>query len=157
MRVGVLFVCLGNICRSPTADAVLAHKVRALGLQSRLRVDSAGTGDWHIGEPPDPRSQRHAARRGYDLSKLRARQVLVEDLRRFDFVLAMDRDNLADLERIRPGAGSAEPRLLLSYGNSGLLDVPDPYHGDAQAFEKVLDLIEEAVDALLAHICATRL
>ncbi len=156
MTVGVLFVCLGNICRSPTADAVFTHKVRALGLDSRLYIDSAGTGDWHLGEAPDRRSQRHAARRGYDLSMLRARQVHAEDFRRFDFVLAMDRSNLADLERLRPGPDVTEPQLLLRYGSSGLLDVPDPFHGGEREFEAVLDLIEEATDALLAHIRATR-
>ena len=154
MTVGVLFVCLGNICRSPTADAVFTHKARALGLDSRLHIDSAGTGDWHLGEPPDRRSQRHAAQRGYDLSMLRARQVLPGDFRRFDFVLAMDRSNLADLERLRPGAGVTRPQLLLPFGSSGLLDVPDPYHGDEREFEAVLDLIEEATDA---HIRTTRL
>ncbi|MCB1630757.1 MAG: low molecular weight phosphotyrosine protein phosphatase [Pseudomonadales bacterium] len=157
MTVGVLFVCLGNICRSPTADAVFTHKARALGLDSRLHIDSAGTGDWHLGEPPDRRSQRHAAQRGYDLSMLRARQVLPGDFRRFDFVLAMDRSNLADLERLRPGTGVTRPQLLLPFGSSGLLDVPDPYHGDEREFEAVLDLIEEATDALLAHIRTTRL
>lgn len=157
MMVGVLFVCLGNICRSPTADAVFACKMRALGLQQRVRVDSAGTGDWHVGRPPDARAQRHAARRGYDLSALRARQVVAEDFRQFEFVLAMDRSNLADLQRIRPEDGAVEPQLLLPYGNSGLLDVPDPYYGGDEAFEKVLDLIEEATDALLEHIRRTRL
>ena len=157
MTVGVLFVCLGNICRSPTADAVFTHKARALGLDSRLHIDSAGTGDWHLGEPPDRRSQRHAAQRGYDLSMLRARQVLPGDFRRFDFVLAMDRSNLAVLERLRPGTGVTRPQLLLPFGSSGLLDVPDPYHGDEREFEAVLDLIEEATDALLAHIRTTRL
>ncbi len=107
-RVSVLFVCLGNICRSPTADAVLGRKVETLGLQSRLLVDSAGTGDWHVGQPPDPRSQHHAARRGYDLSPLRARQVAVEDFQRFDFILAMDRNNLVELERMRPRAHAGE-------------------------------------------------
>lgn len=155
--LGVLFVCLGNICRSPTADAVFTRKMRASGLQQRVRVDSAGTGDWHVGQPPDIRAQRHAARRGYDLSALRARQVVEEDFRQFDFVLAMDRSNLADLQLIRPQDGVAEPQLLLPYGNSGLLDVPDPYHGGEEEFERVLDLIEEAADALLEHIRRTRL
>ncbi|MCG3168840.1 MAG: Low molecular weight protein-tyrosine-phosphatase YfkJ [Pseudomonadales bacterium] len=157
MTVAVLFVCLGNICRSPTADAVFAHKARALGLHRRVHVDSAGTGDWHIGQAPDVRAQRHAARRGYDLSVLRARQVVPEDFRRFDFVLAMDRGNLADLQRLRPGPDGTEPQLLLGYGSSGLLEVPDPYYGGDEGFEQVLDLIEDAADALLAHIRATRL
>ena len=156
-RVSVLFVCLGNICRSPTADAVLGRKVETLGLQSRLLVDSAGTGDWHVGQPPDPRSQHHAARRGYDLSPLRARQVAVEDFDRFDFILAMDRNNLVELERMRPRAHAGELDLFLRYGSGSRgLEVPDPYYGGEQGFEEVLDLIEEAADGLLAHIRSTR-
>ncbi len=157
-RVSVLFVCLGNICRSPTADAVFGRKVEALGLQSRLLVDSAGTGGWHVGEPPDLRSQRHAARRGYDLSPLRARQVAADDFRRFDFILAMDRDNLAELERMRPRGHAGELDLFLRYGSGSRgLEVPDPYYGGEQGFEEVLDLIEEAADGLLAHLRLTRL
>ena len=157
-RVSVLFVCLGNICRSPTADAVLGRKVEALGLQSRLLVDSAGTGDWHVGEPPDPRAQQHAARRGYDLSALRARQVAVEDFHRFDFILAMDRNNLAELERMRPRGHAGELGLFLRYGGDArALEVPDPSYGGEQGFEEVLDLIEAAADGLLAHIRRTRL
>ena len=155
-RVAVLFVCLGNICRSPTADAVLGHKIGKLGLGSRLLVDSAGTGDWHAGEPPDARAQRHAARRGYDLSRLRARQVTVEDFHRFDFILAMDRSNLADLERLRPRGPAGELDLFLRYGSRSCgLEVPDPYYGGEQGFEGVLALIEEAADGLLAHIRRT--
>ena len=156
-RISVLFVCLGNICRSPTADAVLGRKVEALGLQSRLLVDSAGTGDWHVGQPPDPRAQQHAARRGYDLSALRARQVAVEDFHRFDFILAMDRNNLAELERMRPRGHAGELDLFRRYGgDSRGLEVPDPYYGGEQGFEEVLDLIEEAADGLLAHLRSTR-
>jgi protein-tyrosine phosphatase len=158
MKIGVLFVCLGNICRSPTADAVFAHKVAELGLASRLLVDSAGTGGWHVGEPPDARAQRHAARRGYDLSALRARQVTAEDFRRFDFILAMDRNNLGDLERMRPDGHGGELGLFLRYGRGERgLEVPDPYYGGEQGFEEVLDLVEEAADGLLAHIRRTRL
>jgi len=156
--VSVLFVCLGNICRSPTADAVLGRKAGMLGLQSRLLVDSAGTGGWHVGQPPDPRAQHHAARRGYDLSPLRARQVAVEDFHRFDFILAMDRNNLAELERMRPRGHAGELDLFLRYGaDSRGLEVPDPYYGGEQGFEEVLDLIEQAADGLLAHIRRTRL
>jgi len=156
--VGVLFVCLGNICRSPTADAVFACKVREQGLGSRLLVDSAGTGDWHVGEAPDARSQRHAARRGYDLSGLRARQVTAEDFRRFDFVLAMDRSNLEELGRMRPAGAAGELELFLRYGSGRHgLEVPDPYYGGEQGFERVLDLVEEAAEGLLAHIRRTRL
>ena len=158
MKISVLFVCLGNICRSPTADAVLAHKIVSQGLESRLLVDSAGTGDWHVGEPPDPRAQRHAARRGYDLSRLRARQVVADDFHRFDFILAMDRNNLRELERMRPSAYTGELDLFLRYGSgSGGLEVPDPYYGGERGFEEVLDLVEEAADGLLAHIRRTRL
>jgi protein-tyrosine phosphatase len=134
-------VCLGNICRSPTAEAVLRAKLKAAGLGEHVVVDSAGTGSWHIGNAPDPRSQRHAATRGYDLSALRGRQVTELDFHRFDFILAMDKDNLADLQRLAPdGAHRAELRLFSS------VEVPDPYTGGAPGFEQVLDLVETASD-----------
>ena len=135
-------VCLGNICRSPTAEAVLRHKLAAAGLDEQVQVDSAGTGGWHIGEPPDPRSQRHAARRGYDLSPLRARRVSEDDFHRFDLILAMDHDNLSDLRRLAPDRGHrAEVRLFAS------IAVPDPYSGGPDGFERVLDLVESASEA----------
>ncbi len=135
----ILVVCLGNICRSPTAEAVLRAKLDAAGLADRVIVDSAGTGSWHIGSPPDSRSQRHAAKRGYDLSALRGRQVTEADFHRFDFILAMDGDNLADLQRLAPdGKLRAEVRLFADD------DVPDPYSGGAAGFEQVLDLVEAA-------------
>jgi protein-tyrosine phosphatase len=138
----VLMVCLGNICRSPTAEAVLRAKLDAAGLAQRVEVDSAGTGSWHLGEPPDARSQRHAARRGYDLSALRARRVAEDDFHRFDLILAMDEDNLADLRRLAPGgACRAELRLFAP------IEVPDPYSGGPAGFERVLDLVETASDA----------
>ena len=137
----VLMVCLGNICRSPTAEAVLRTKLEAAGLAHRIAVDSAGTGDWHIGSPPDPRSQRHAAKRGYDLSALRGRQVTEADFQRFDLILAMDDDNLADLQRLAPDGGfRADLRLFAP------VEVPDPYAGGAAGFEQVLDLVESASD-----------
>ena len=140
--IRVLTVCLGNICRSPTAEAVLRHKLAAAGLESWVEVDSAGTGSWHVGDPPDPRSQRHAARRGYDLSSLRARRVAEDDFHRFDLILAMDHDNLADLHRLAPDAGGrAELRLFAA------AEVPDPYSGGPAGFEQVLDLVEAAADA----------
>jgi protein-tyrosine phosphatase len=138
----VLMVCLGNICRSPTAEAVLRHKLAAAGLDGHVEVYSAGTGGWHVGDPPDARSQRHALRRGYDLSALRARRVSEADFQRFDLILAMDEDNLADLERLRPDGGRAEVRLFAER------PVPDPYAGGAAGFEAVLDLVEAASDAL---------
>jgi protein-tyrosine phosphatase len=136
--IRVLMVCLGNICRSPTAEAVLRHQLAAAGLGDRVEVDSAGTGGWHIGDPPDARSQRHAARRGYDLSTLRARRVAEDDFHRFDLILAMDADNLADLRRIAPAVHRAEVRLFAE------IEVPDPYSGGAAGFERVLDLAEAA-------------
>jgi protein-tyrosine phosphatase len=133
----VLMVCLGNICRSPTAEGVLRAKLHSAGLGRAVEVDSAGTGSWHVGSPPDARSQRHAARRGYDLSALRARQVSADDFHRFDLILAMDHDNLADLQRLAPdGAVRAELRLFAD------AEVPDPYSGGAEGFERVLDMVE---------------
>jgi protein-tyrosine phosphatase len=153
MSCGVLFVCLGNICRSPTAHGVFAHKIVARRLQDRLHVDSAGTGDWHAGEPPDARTVRAAAARGYDLSELRARQVVADDFRRFDYILAMDRANLADLQRMRPADHRGELGLFLRYAGRGdVIEVPDPYYGGERGFEEVLDLVEEAAEGLLAHL-----
>jgi protein-tyrosine phosphatase len=137
-RISILVVCLGNICRSPTAEAVLRDRLHAAGLGERVTVDSAGTGNWHIGSPPDERSQRHAALRGYDLAGLRARQVREEDFHRFDFILGMDEDNLADLARIAPDRHGATVRLFAA------AEVPDPYVGGPEGFEKILDLVEEA-------------
>jgi protein-tyrosine phosphatase len=141
-------VCLGNICRSPTAEAVLRQRLHAHGLHERVLVDSAGTGAWHSGDPPDVRSQRHALRRGYDLSGLRARRVVEADFHRFDILLAMDEDNLADLERLQPTGARAELRLFAAVA------IPDPYGGGAQGFERVLDLVEQASDALIDEIRA---
>jgi protein-tyrosine phosphatase len=147
----VLMVCLGNICRSPTAEVVLRTKLEAAGLGAQVSVDSAGTGSWHIGSPPDPRSQRHAAKRGYDLSALRGRQVAEADFHRFDLILAMDENNLADLQRLAPGgAHRAELRLFAH------VEVPDPYTGGAAGFEQVLDLVETTSDTWVKNL-ATRL
>lgn len=151
----ILFVCLGNICRSPTAEGVFRHKARAMGWLELLDVDSAGTADYHVGKAPDARAVRYARERGYDLSPLRARQVADEDFVRFDLILAMDRSNLSALKRQAAGiAGArAELDLLLNYAAAPVgLDVPDPYYGDRAEFEQVLDLVEAASDDLLRHV-----
>jgi protein-tyrosine phosphatase len=149
----VLFVCLGNICRSPTAEGVLRHlaELEAPGLE--LDIDSAGTADYHIGAPPDPRSQRAALERGIDISGLRARQVALEDFQRFDLILAMDRENLRELEALQPRGSRASLKLFLEYAPQlNLRDVPDPYYRDAAAFEEVLDLATVASRGLLASL-----
>jgi protein-tyrosine phosphatase len=149
----VLMVCMGNICRSPTAEAVLRHKLEAAGLGAQVRVDSAGTHAWHAGEPPDPRSVQHARRRGYDLSPLRARPVTVDDFWRFDLILAMDWDNLALLEELCPEEHRRKLGRLTQHARR--FDspvVPDPYQGGAAGFEQVLDLIEDACDGLVERL-----
>jgi protein-tyrosine phosphatase len=147
----ILLVCLGNICRSPTAEGVLRHLLATEARELGVEVDSAGTGDYHIGEPPDPRSQRVALCCGIDLSGLRARQVAPADFARFDLILAMDRQNLRALERMRPAGSRAELGLFLEYaGELAAAEVPDPYDGDARDFERVLDLIIAAARRLIA-------
>ncbi len=143
----VLFVCLGNICRSPMAEGIFGHMVREAGLSQSIRIDSAGTGDWHIGEPPDPRAAETAARHGIDIRAQRARLVTPGDFTRFDHILAMDRSNLAALRRMAL-AGGARPRLFLDYldgAEDG--DVPDPYR--VGGFESVFRLIEAGAADLL--------
>ncbi|MFZ5755509.1 MAG: low molecular weight protein-tyrosine-phosphatase [Pseudomonadota bacterium] len=152
-RTGVLFVCLGNICRSPVAEGVFRHKVMAAGLESRIHIDSAGTGTWHAGKPPDPRTIRTAAARGFDVSTLRARQVSATDLLQFDHVLAMDRSNHDALLRLSPPAHRHKIALFMEYApHTGFREVPDPYYGDDSDFEQVLDLVEAAADGLLARL-----
>lgn len=150
--IKVLFVCLGNICRSPTAEAIFRHKVEQAGLGDQVLIDSAGTGDWHIGKAPDPRTQQAALKRGYNLSALRGRQVRAEDLARFDWVLAMDSDNLANLKRLKRADSTATVDLFLRRFDMPVNDVPDPYYGGPEGFEQVLDLLEQACDALLAEV-----
>lgn len=153
MSVGVLFVCLGNICRSPTAHGIFQHHVQQRHLDRHIVVDSAGTGDWHIGRAPDQRTTAAALRRGYDLSALRARQVTPADFSAFDYILAMDADNLRNLQRMRPANFRGELKLFLDYGDDlGCSEVPDPYYGGADDFERVVDLVENAAQRLLDHI-----
>lgn len=149
----VLMVCLGNLCRSPTAEAMLRKKVHEAGLDDRIEVDSAGTADYHVGSPPDRRAIAHGERRGLAMAQLRGRQVSRDDFDRFDVILAMDDDNLAGLQRIRPADSRAQVALLMSYApQAGSREVPDPYYGGAEGFETVLDLVESAVDGLIASM-----
>ncbi|MFA6901446.1 MAG: low molecular weight protein-tyrosine-phosphatase [Gallionellaceae bacterium] len=151
--VKVLFVCMGNICRSPTAEAVFRAKVEEAGLARQILIDSVGTHDYHIGDPPDPRTQRAASQRGYDLSSLRGRQVEVADFTRFDYVLAMDNANMAILYRLCPAQQRERLGLFLEYAKSHReREVPDPYYGGEDGFERVLDMVEDAADGLLQHI-----
>lgn|SRR5690554_4631317 len=145
-------VCLGNICRSPTAEAVLRARLENRGLQDRILVDSAGTGDWHIGHCPDPRSQAAARKRNYDLSTLLARQVSREDFHTFDYIVAMDWQNLRDLRELSPPEYHSRISLLLDWSKGHFGDVPDPYEGGEEGFELVLDLVEHACDHLLDAI-----
>ncbi|HET8850592.1 MAG: phosphotyrosine protein phosphatase [Marinobacter sp. 34-60-7] len=152
----ILFVCLGNICRSPTAEGVFRRLVEARGLSDQLHIDSCGTGDWHIGKGPDPRAVAAAQRRDIDISGLRARQIVAEDLEQFDYVLVMDRSNLSDVGDLWRKHGGTEPKLFLTYGESGVDEVPDPYFGGESGFEYVLDLIHEASEGLLRDILERR-
>lgn len=148
----ILMVCMGNICRSPTAEAVLRAKLEAAGLADRVEVDSAGTHDYHVGAPPDPRAQEHGALRGYDLTRLRARKVGPADFERFDLVLAMDEDNLATLQRRCPPAQRHKLEPLMRYAPDLGTQVPDPYYGGASGFDQVLDLVEAACDGLVQRL-----
>ena len=153
MTVKVLFVCLGNICRSPTAEWVFTHRLREAGLDNRIEVDSAGTGHWHVGKPPDARAIAAAAGRGYAIHQLRARQAVAADFAHFDYILAMDSDNLADLQRLQPPAWQGHLGLFLDFAGEGApASVPDPYYGGEEGFQQVLDLIERAAEGLLDDI-----
>lgn len=154
MPTSILCVCLGNICRSPAAEAVLAQKIAIAGMS--IEVDSAGTGDWHIGHAPDSRMQKHAKARGYNLAKMVARQVIPDDFYRFDIIMAMDSNNLANLQKMAVQLPAIDPngqpqaRLVLfseEDPNYCGQSVPDPYYGTAENFEQVLDQIESSADA----------
>jgi len=151
--VKVLFVCLGNICRSPTAEGVVRALAAREAPELALEVDSAGTAGYHVGEPPDARTRAAARRRGYDLEKLRARMVEPADFERFDLLLAMDEDNLRVLRRRAPEPAQVRLRLFLEFApGQDAREVPDPYYGGPNGFEEVLDLIEAAARGLLTHL-----
>ena len=156
IRVSVLFVCLGNICRSPTAHAVFRQLVDDENLNEFIKIDSAGTGDWHIGCPPDRRSSEAASQRGYDLSDLRARLVTREDFYLFDHILVMDKKNFTDVTTLAPNDLKAKISLFLDYSSmakeSSLLEVPDPYYGGDDGFEKVINMIKVASQNLIQEI-----
>ena len=150
----VLMVCMGNICRSPIAEGALRARLQRAGLQGRVRVDSAGTLGQHIGEPPDARAVKLAAQRGYDIAGQRARAVVPEDFQRYDWLLAMDKNNLAWLQKKAPQGHAAHIGLLMAHATRfpQIDAVPDPYYGPPAGFERVLDLVEDACDGLLPRL-----
>jgi low molecular weight protein-tyrosine phosphatase len=151
----ILFVCLGNICRSPTAEIVFRGIAAREAPDLALQIESAGTAAYHVGAPPDTRTRQAALRRGYDMSALRARVVEPQDFRRFDLILAMDRQNLDALQQRAPAAVRDRIRLFLEFApDADATEVPDPYYGGANGFEEVLDLVEAAARGLLQHVRA---
>lgn len=157
-KIGVLFICMGNICRSPTAEGVFRHRVARAGMSDRVTIDSAGTHDYHIGKSPDQRTQQAALRRGCDLSGLRGRQVEAKDFHEFDYILAMDRENLAILQQMCPPQHRHKLNLFMEFGMGfSQREVPDPYYGGEQGFEKVLDMVEDAASGLLEEILSRKI
>ncbi|WP_346798804.1 low molecular weight protein-tyrosine-phosphatase [Halomonas sp. Bachu 37] len=148
----ILFVCLGNICRSPSAEGVFRHALERAGMQHEVSVDSCGIGPWHVGKGPDARAREAALRRGIDIGTLRARQLAPVDFDEFDYLLAMDHDNLSALQAQQPAGSKARVELFLNYADTAEKAVPDPYYGGEQGFETVLDLIEEASEGFIAHL-----
>jgi protein-tyrosine phosphatase len=152
-KIKVLFCCMGNICRSPLAHGYFAHLVAQHGLNESIEVDSAGTHAYHVGNPPDPRSQQTALRHGIDISTQRARQASSDDLREFDFVIAMDNENLTLLRQRCPAGHEAKITLFMDHApQRGEREVPDPYYGGAEGFEQVFDMVQEAAHGLLARV-----
>ena len=156
VNTSVLFVCLGNICRSPTAHTVFQSMVNRAGLTNQFYVDGAGTGDWHLGHPPDTRSAAAASLRGYDMSTLRSRLVTVDDFSRFDYIIAMDTDNLENLNVMRPSNFGGQLKLLLDFSSKPeykeISEVPDPYYGGDNGFQNVYEMLEEACDIITQNL-----
>ena len=152
----VLFVCLGNICRSPTAEGVFQHAVDEAGLRGQIHVDSCGVGDWHVGKAPDERAQLAAKRRGVDINHLRGRQLSASDFLEFDYVLAMDHANLQSMRALKPEESRAHVGLFLAFAGTPDAEVPDPYYGGDEGFESVLDMIETASAGLIAELTGKR-
>ncbi|MGO2878679.1 MULTISPECIES: low molecular weight protein-tyrosine-phosphatase [Halomonas] len=152
----VLFVCLGNICRSPTAEGIFRRALENAGMSERVSIDSCGVGAWHIGKAPDSRAQSAAKRRGIDLSQLCARQLTAEDFLTFDYVLGMDNDNLQAMRALKPAESNAYVGLFLEFSGTPGAEVPDPYYGGEQGFEDVLDMIETASQGLIQHLKSDR-
>ena len=150
--VKVLFVCMGNICRSPTAEGVFRHKVEQANLGEQFSIDSAGTHAYHVGNPPDSRATAAALNRNIDLTRQRARRVNVDDFSAFDYIIAMDESNRDDLLAICPAGYEDRVRLFLEFGSSNESEVPDPYYGQGRGFEIVLDLVEDASEGLLGQL-----
>ncbi len=153
-EVGVLFVCTGNICRSPTAEAVLRKRLTERGLEARVAVDSCGLGAWHVGQPPDERSVAAGLLRGYKLKELRARQIRDGDFEAFSLLIAMDRSHLSELKRICPDGAEHRLKLFMDFHPeaTGLSDVPDPYYGSLSDFDLALELIEKGVEGLVERL-----
>jgi len=153
MKIKVLFVCMGNICRSPTAQGVFRNLIEKEGLSHLISTDSAGTIAFHVGNPPDKRACETAVKRGLDLSDLRARQAVADDFERFDYVVAMDRENFDDLKNLCPAGQENKLHLFLDFApHLDVQEVPDPYYGGPGGFEKVFDLVEDASNGLLSRI-----
>lgn len=155
MKMKLLFICLGNICRSPAAEGIMRQMVEERALSNDIIVDSAGIGSWHVGEMPDPRMRKHAARRGYDLSPLRARQFRSDDFWKFDYIVVMDEENYHDV--MERGGVYADARKVLRMKDyfiryKGQQSVPDPYYGGAEGFERALNLIEDGCEGLLKDL-----
>ena len=151
--IKILFICMGNICRSPTAEAALRSQVVVAGLAKQIHIDSAGTHDYHIGDAPDGRAQAAGTARGYDLSRLRGRQVGAHDFGEFDYILAMDMDNLSRLQARCPDQHAHKLGLFMEYSKNFLeREVPDPYYGGGAGFERVLDMVEDAGKGLIEHL-----